>query len=197
MTAEYLACGECSFPVRAEFWNREDGFRCPGCGRQVQAAVFPAIDRAPPAALPEAVGAEGEASCFYHPQNRAAVACDDCGRFLCRLCDLEIDGHHHCPACFQTGLTTRKLENVEARRTLYDSIALALATLPALLFWPVVFTAPAALYVVIRRWREPGSLLPRTKVRFVLAAVFAVAEMAGVGFAIWALVELPRRAGAR
>jgi hypothetical protein len=76
---------------------------------------------------------------------------------------------------------------------MYDSIALALATLPALLFWPVVFTAPAALYVVVRRWREPGSLVPRTKVRFVLAALFALAEIAGVGFALWALIQLPRR----
>jgi DNA-directed RNA polymerase subunit RPC12/RpoP len=193
MTAEYLACGECSSPVRKEFWNRENGFRCPGCGRNVQAVVFPAIGHAPPLALPEAVASEGEASCFYHPQSRAAAPCDDCGRFLCRLCDLEIDGHHHCPRCFQSGLSTRKLENVESRRTMYDSIALALATLPALLFWPVVFTAPAALYVVVRRWREPGSLVPRTKVRFVLAALFALAEIAGVGFALWALIQLPRR----
>jgi hypothetical protein len=193
MTAEHLVCGECSFPIRVEFWNLENGFRCPGCGRNVQAAVFPAMDRALPSSLPEAVGAEGEASCFYHPQNRAAVACDGCGRFLCRLCDLEIDGRHLCSACFQTGLSAHKLENVETRRTMYDSIALALATLPAVLFWPVVFTAPAALYVVVRRWREPGSLLPRTRIRFWLAALFAVAEIVGVGVAVWALMELPRR----
>jgi len=197
MTAEYLACGECSFPVRAEFWNRENGFRCPGCGRHLQAVVFPAIEQASPTALPEAVDAEGEASCFYHSQNRAAVTCDDCGRFLCRLCDLEIEGHHHCPVCFQAGVSTRKLDNVEGSRTMYDAIALALAALPVLFVWPVVFTAPAALYITVRRWREPGSLLPRTRIRFILAGLLALAEIVGVGVAIWALIELPRRVAPR
>jgi hypothetical protein len=139
------------------------------------------------------VGSDTEASCFFHAESRAAVPCDQCGRFLCRLCDIEIDHRHLCPNCFQTGLAGSKIETVETSRTMYDTVALALATFPAMLFWPVIVSAPAALYVVVRRWRSPGSLLPRTRVRFYLAALFALAEIAGMAVLIWMLVQLPGR----
>src|SRR5271170_1736997 len=194
MPAQAICCGECSMPVPAESWNRP-GARCRGCGQTVQVAVFPAIERTRTGALPEAVEIETEASCFYHPSSRAAIPCDECGRFLCRLCEIEIGGRHLCPNCFQSGVASSKLEVVETRRTMYDTIALALATFPALLFWPVIFSAPAALYVVVRRWRAPGSLLPRTRIRFYLAAVFALAEIVGFAVLIWTLVQLPTRRG--
>ena len=188
-----ISCGECSWPVPSESWNREQAVRCPGCGQNVLVAAFPAIAQTATGALPEALGGESEASCFYHPESRAAVPCDECGRFLCRLCDLDIDGRHLCPTCFQTGVVTRKLENVEPRRTMYDAMALSLATLPVLLFWPVVVTAPAALFLVFRRWRAPGSLVPRTRIRFYLAALFALAEIVAVAAIIVLIIRLPRR----
>jgi hypothetical protein len=192
MAVQAICCGECSLPVLAESWNREEGVRCSGCGQRVLVTVFPAIERARVGALPEALAAESEASCYYHPQSRAAVPCDECGRFLCHLCDLELDGRHLCPGCFQAGVGASKLEAVETRRTMYDTIALALATVPALLFWPVIATAPAALWIVVRRWRAPGSIVPRTRIRYYLAALFALAEMAGAGFVIWAIMRIPR-----
>jgi uncharacterized paraquat-inducible protein A len=195
MAFQAISCGECSWPVPPESWNREEGARCPRCGRHVQVAVFPAIEERRTGALPEALGAESEASCFYHPHSRAAVLCEECGRFLCRLCDLEVDGRHLCPTCFQSGVATRKLENVETRRTMYDSVALALATFPALLIWPVLVAAPASLFVVIRRWREPSSILPRTRIRFYLAALLAVAEIVGIGLITWSIIRLPGRRG--
>ena len=81
---------------------------------------------------------------------------------------------------------------METRRTLYDTIALIISTLPVLLFWPALIGAPTALYYVIRRWRTPLSILPRTRIRFVLAALFALAEIAGIVFVIWTLFQLPR-----
>lgn len=192
MTAHEISCGECSWPVPVESWNREEGVRCPVCGEKIQVEVFPAIARSTAGALPEAIDAETEASCFYHPESRAAVPCEECGRFLCRLCDLEIDGRHLCPTCFRTGVVTRKLETVETRRTMYDTVALALATFPALLIWPALLTAPAALFVVFRRWSAPGSIVPRTRIRFYLAALFAVAEIAGIVAIVWMIVRLPR-----
>jgi hypothetical protein len=193
MPAQAICCGDCAWPVSTEAWNREDGIRCPGCSRKVEAAVFPAVLGTRTGALPEAVAADTEASCFFHPESRAAVPCDQCGRFLCRLCDIEMGGRHLCSKCFQSGIASSQLEIVETRRTMHDSIALAFATFPALLFWPVIFTAPAALYIVVRRWRSPGSLLPRTRIRFYLAALFAVAELVGLGVLIYALTQLPTR----
>jgi hypothetical protein len=154
--------------------------------------VFPAIEQRRVGALPESLGAETEASCFYHPQSRAAVPCEECGRFLCQLCDLETEGRHLCPVCFQTGLSTRKLETMESRRVLYDTLALALATFPALLFWPAFVCAPMALFIVVRRWRSPGSILPRTRIRYYLAVLLALAEIAAIVFVILLILRVPR-----
>ncbi len=154
--------------------------------------VFPAIRGTRAGDLPEAVAAPTEASCFFHPASRAAVPCDACGRFLCRLCDLEINGRHLCPGCFEKGVATQKLETLETRRTMYDSLALTYATLPFLVFfYPAVVGAPVALYTVLRRWNAPSSVVPRTRIRFFVAALLALAEIAFFGFLIWTLVRLP------
>jgi hypothetical protein len=58
-------------------------------------------------------------------------------------------------------------------------MALVLATLPALLVWPTIITAPMSLYVAGRNWRKPSSLLPRTKARFYVAVLLAVIEIVG------------------
>jgi hypothetical protein len=186
-TATSITCGACSLPVPPEFWNREEGVRCARCLQQIRVAVFPAIERMRTGAAPEPLTVETEASCFYHPQSRAAMPCDECGRFLCSLCELEVDGRHLCPVCFQSGASAQKIQTVDTRRVMYDTSALAMATLPALLFWPVVITAPWALITVFRRWRTPGSVVPRTRIRFYLAALFALAELAGVVFVIYML----------
>lgn len=186
MPAEAICCGECSIPVPADSWNRA-GIRCRGCGQSLQTAVFPAIERTRVGAMPESIEGETEASCFYHPSSRAAVPCDECGRFLCHLCEIEIDGRRLCPRCFESGVSTDKLQSMVTSRTMYDTIALALATLPAMLIWPILVGAPAALFVAIRRWRAPGSIVPRTKIRFVVAIVFALAELVFITLIIYAL----------
>ena len=59
------------------------------------------------------------------------LPCDACGQFLCSLCDCELDGRHICPSCLETGKKKGKLQGLENHRTLYDSIALSLAIVPA------------------------------------------------------------------
>jgi hypothetical protein len=182
-----IACAACSAPVPSEFWNREEGVRCRGCGQTVRAMVFPAIGNREVGAIPIALQGETEASCFFHPQSRAAQACQECGRFLCALCDLEVDGRHICPRCFE------KVDTVEPRRIMYDSMALAVSTLPALLFWPALVGAPYALFVVVRRWSAPSSIVPRTKIRFVLAALFALAEIGFFIFVVYMIAQVSLR----
>jgi DNA-directed RNA polymerase subunit RPC12/RpoP len=188
-TAQNIRCGACSWPLPPESWNRESAVACPGCGSRAQVAAFPAMVRAPVGASPEALGGDTEASCFYHSQNRAATPCDECGRFLCRLCEIDVDGRRICPGCFAAGVRGRKIQEVDTRRTMYDSVALALSTLPVFLFWPVFGTAPVSLFLVVRHWNSPRSIVPRTRIRFYLAALFALAEIAGVGFLIFALIR--------
>ena len=192
--ADAIACAACSWPVPREFWNREGGVRCGVCGRNVRAIAFPSIDRVEKGAVPESVQAETEASCYYHPQSRATIVCESCGRFLCALCDLEFESRHICPRCFETGVSEHKIETAEQRRTLHDNIALSLSTLPMLLFWPAFICAPWALFVVFRHWNDPSSVVPRTKIRFIFAALFAIVEIGLLVFVVYMMV-LGIRAG--
>jgi hypothetical protein len=180
-----IACASCSLPVPEELWNRpeQEDVRCPGCRRPLLALVFPAIAEARLGAVPAALQGETEASCFYHPHSRAAQVCAVCGRFLCNLCDLEVDSRHLCPRCFETR------EPVVTRRSMYDTQALAMSTLPALMFWPALVSAPWALFMVFRRWNAPSSIVPRTKIRFLLAALFALAEIAFLVFVIYMMIQ--------
>lgn len=170
---------------------------CPACGVPVRALVFPTLFK--PLArgsAGEALMVDGEASCFYHPQKKASVPCDRCGRFLCGLCDVELHGEHICPACLQAGQQKGKLEKLQHKRVLYDDIAVALGVWPLIpFFWfftPI--TAPTALFIAIRNWNKPTSVVPRTKARFIVGIIGAVLQLV-FGVAMITAMVIGARAG--
>ena len=75
----------------------------------------------------------------------------------------------------------------KTKRTLYDAIALSLAILPLLIFYFTIVTAPIALYLAIRYWNAPLSIVHRTKLRLVLAALLATAQIVGWGIGAYFL----------
>ena len=187
-----VACTRCHAPVPVELLNTDHIAPCPSCQAALQVDVFPALLRpAASAALAPSAVAEGEATCFYHAQKTAHVACDACGRFICALCDIELPGGHWCPTCVESGVRKGNIVTFEQRRVLYDRVALSLALLPVLA-WPItIVTAPATLVLTALTWRKPGSLAPRTKVRFVIAALFALATLAAWALGIVWIIRRP------
>ena len=142
--------------------------------------VFPALFRPAGAVTSgERLTDQGEASCFYHPSKKAATLCGACGRFLCTLCDTELAGRRLCPTCIEQGRVKEEIEQLVSHRTLYDSLALSLSILPMLFFPLTVITAPIAIFVALKYWKKPGSILPRTRFRFVLAILIALAQLGG------------------
>ena len=132
-----------------------------------------------PGKIGETILTDQEAGCFYHPNKKAVVACSNCGRFLCSLCDIDFGGQHVCSLCLAAGQKNRNFKNLENRRVLYDDLALALAIVPMIGVYFTLLTAPITLYVAIRGWSAPSSIIPRTKFRFVLAIVIALSQIAG------------------
>ncbi len=171
-------CLRCKRVLPGELFNRPGVLPCPSCGAQIHAELFPAFLR------PQATGKAGElllleseAGCFYHPEKKAEVSCESCGRFLCALCDCELNQKHFCPSCLQAGPKRGRVRNLENERMHYDSIALALAVLPIITIWFTLLTAPAAVYMALRYWNAPRSIVGRTRIRFILAIVFGVGQV--------------------
>jgi hypothetical protein len=114
-----------------------------------------------------------EAGCYYHPDKRAQRPCSACGRFMCALCDIELEGQHLCPICLEKGKSSEQISHLVDRRVCYDQVALLVAFLPMFMVWVTIVSAPIALYLCIRYWNAPPSILPRTKIRFILAIILA------------------------
>lgn len=173
-------CSICGSPLEGRLFNSSVDIQCGNCDASVRVDVFPALFREAGAVKNgETLSIPGEASCFYHPQKKAATICTLCGRFLCTLCETELAGRCLCPSCIDKGRVNEEIEQLVTHRTLYDSLALSLAVLPILFFPITVFTAPIAIYIAIRHWKKPGSILPRYRIRFALAIIIALAQIAG------------------
>lgn len=183
-----LACANCGSAIPPEDWNGGPHTFCAACRAPITALVFPAFFRKPESSL-AARAEEGDASCFYHPAKKAAVTCDQCGRFLCTLCQIDLEGQNWCPVCVETRRQKGKLVNLETRRTLYDSVTLHLSIWPVLIMWPAtIISAPMALYLGLRHRNAPLSMVRRTRIRLyiglTLAALQALTWLWVIGYLI-------------
>jgi len=175
-----ISCTRCDTPLNSEKINTFVLVPCATCNQPIRADVYPALFRKIPSGhTGDPLQAEKEAGCFYHPAKKATITCSACGRFLCALCDVEFNNRHLCPVCLEKGKTKRKIKNLENHRICYDKIALVIALLSMFLIWPTIITAPIVIFMVIRYWRAPGSIIPRGKIRFILAFGIACLQIVG------------------
>ena len=163
-----MRCPKCSLSLETSFFTAGTWVACPACRSELSATFFPALT-APPDAVTTASGEraiEGESVCFFHPEKRAEIACQRCGRFLCALCDVPFGGKHLCPAC----LDSSKLPELLGRRLVWGQLACLIGCLPLLTVlicpplgvgaWYFGFvTGPAAMVTAIWGWRKPPSLV--------------------------------------
>lgn len=185
-----LKCPKCKAPLSEDAINTTQLETCDACGLIFRVDAFPALTRRQAAVqADEIMQTDSEASCFYHPRKKAVVPCAVCGRFLCALCEVELDGRSMCLACVETGKSQSKIKSIENRRTLYDNRALSVAVLPMLFIYPTVITAPVALFMSIWYWKKPSSIIPRTKIRYVIAIILSLAQIVGWILLLWFLMN--------
>lgn len=183
-------CTKCSTPLTADFAKAGQYLPCPKCQSQVRLEIFPAYFREmAKGARGEALVIDSEASCFYHPQKRAAVVCGACGRYLCALCDMELDGAHYCPGCVEGAKEKGKIKAIENKRTMYDTLAFQLAIVgfvPPILYFSLL-TAPASIYYAIKYWNAPSSIVRgpsrwRQVTAIIVGSLQLLGWIAGIGF---------------
>lgn len=187
-----IRCTRCAASLPVWVIKAGDDATCPSCNASLTIRAFPALLAAKTKLNPDDLRIEeGEASCFYHAGKRAAGSCVHCGRFVCTLCAVDFDGATWCPGCLADAHSGKKMARLENHRVLWDSIALAVALWPLVLFfWPAAPGSLAAIFISIRYWKRPGSLVPRTKWRFVTAILAGLVEVCLFIFIVYAFVAL-------
>lgn len=162
---------------------------CPACQATLQVIPFPALGRqAPTGGASEPVANPDDAACFQHPTKKAVVPCDACGRFLCALCDLEVEGQHLCPACLESGRRKGTVAALERSRTRWDQITVTLAALGLVTGCLAPVAAVANLVITVLKWNQPQSrvasgratMVGATAIAWVLALVAA-----GIAWSEW------------
>ena len=175
-----MQCANCGARTALLLTGASVEWQCRSCGAPTRINVFPALLRGPGTGRSgEKLIVPEESSCYYHPDKKAVVVCDSCGRFLCAVCDLEFGGRHVCARCIESAVTKDKSERLRQSRIYYDEIALAVAVLPMLFIWVTLFTAPIAIFIAVRYSRRRLSILPRRKWRFLLAIALAGLQLMG------------------
>lgn len=172
-----LPCPRCQRLLGPESWIVAHDGVCLHCRTGFEFVGFPALTAVRSVVAPQAAVLAADSVCFFHAENRAEAICDGCGRLLCPVCTVPFVGRKLCPACIAA--TRQSSAPVAVRsRVLYDTIALAMALVPILL-WPfTVLTSPVALGLVIHGWKQPNSLVRgRGRGRLITAGVLAVIQI--------------------
>ena len=151
---------------------------CPTCKNRIKLTLFPSFysQEKSEQKVSDITNTE-DASCFFHANKKANFICQQCGRFICNLCNVGTKTKPLCSACFNENLTQKKKVEYESSRILWDDIALVLA------FWPIftisftLITAPAAFFMVIFTWKKKTSIVPRSVTRKILALVLSSTQI--------------------
>lgn len=187
-----VTCPSCHKPIQWQSVSPDgsvDG-ECPSCESPLYGTLFPKLHGEPERRVP--TGSDlpaAKAACYNHPAKEAVAACDQCGRFLCALCELPVEGKLYCPSCMEKMDQEGHLRMFKRRETRHDSVSLALAFLP-LIIWPLtIVTAPLTLLYIWKYWSTPNqSILRRTRWRFYVAGLCALAQCAGWSWVLYMFI---------
>ena len=178
-----VPCSSCGIQLPEWELRSSESSTCPDCGTEHQVKIFPAALRLAPPTVSESAE-EGEATCFDHPSSRAVTSCAQCGRFVCQLCVVDLIGKSYCPSCLAAGLSKAPGRDLASSRMAYDSIALIAAVGPLLFFPVTILTGPVAVYLAFHYWKRPLALTHANRWRFVVAILFGLLEVGGLGWLI-------------
>ncbi len=177
--------------IKCPFCNPSQALELPKAGRSIAQCSkcpdihyhrFPAMTR--PSEAPRVTGSlsDEDATCFHHPDRKAVAVCVECGIFICDLC--EVKDHHGnslCLDCYTRGKsstpTNRRPDKKGGGRIVWDRTAFGVALLG---FCPYVtcLTAPAALFLALRYWKDhPCSVTSRGRGYYLAALLIASLQL--------------------
>ena len=173
-------CASCQSPLPPG--GADVTILCPRCHSENWVSAFAPLHSSPstlPPSLPPEAPLPGEPVCFYSPQRKATQSCNHCGVLISDIWSARWGVEVVCLKCLDQLRSKGGDSRFERKRMLWDNIALALALFPmTLIVWPAVFiTAPAALFIAIRYWKGPFSMVPRSHLRMALALLISLIQV--------------------
>lgn len=180
-----VACPRCYRALPDDLLrNRSQGGACPNCRATVLVHAYPRLwKRFDSGGDPGsgAVSEDGDAVCRFYPELKAETICEECGCLLSAQAAVNWGGRSYCLPCLHS-LREEKGENeFLAKRIIYDNSALGLVLFLAPLS---LFTAPMALYYLIRYRDASRGMVPRGKFRWWAALVLSVGFSLGWLFVV-------------
>lgn len=167
-----LRCPSCrsELKIRGSTDRLED--RCPVCHSQISLVVFSRLYGVPEETPAPGLADHADARCVFYPELSATIACDECGCFLSEKAAVRWGNLDLCLPCLHRLREEKQGSSFVANAKLYDNQALALVTV----FAPfTLFTAPVALFLLLRHRKTGKSFEPRSPVRWWTALVLAAA----------------------
>lgn len=153
-----VICCKCKSPLPVSPRNNGLYLACPTCGSQFRIDIFQALNKKKRSTAPQALTESSQATCFYHEEYQAEIACDSCGRFLCGLCDIKFHGGHHCANC----IASLKNESSKLVRseTGWAGLVFLILFVSMFLWFMSFLLIPAALFLYFKKGRGPQRVLP-------------------------------------
>ncbi|PTX97280.1 hypothetical protein DB346_19940 [Verrucomicrobia bacterium LW23] len=185
-------CFSCNSELPREALNTAEPVPCSHCTQPLQSYIFPAQFRVDSVTASEAAVAD-DSTCFYHPDKRAAVCCDQCGRFICSLCDLEFEGRHVCPACMNNATEKAVKSTLKNESFNCDWFALLLGAFGQCF---CILTGPATCVLVVLYWNamSPYTSPAWYRTRMIIAMILGIlTTLYSIGNLGYTLAELGRK----
>lgn len=157
--------------------SASDLVSCPACRAPVYAKLYPRLVSG--GILGRGVGKigvseEGDAVCSFYPELKAETFCEECGCLLSEKASVLWAGNNFCMPCLHLLREKKGKDGFLSKRKIYDNLALGLVLFLAPLS---LFTAPMALYYLIRYRNYSRGIVPRGKARWVFALILSVGVM--------------------
>jgi hypothetical protein len=175
-----LQCPTCRSQLSLNSEVSELDENCPSCRAKINLHVFPRLYREPVEKSVPRLSDGTEAKCNFYPELAAEKVCDECGCFLSEKASVRWGNLDLCLPCLHRLREEKKSTSFVARSRLHDNRALALVTLLAPL---TLFTAPIAVFILLKNRKNPSSFAPRGKVRWWIAMILAI-----LWIAVWTVL---------
>ncbi len=158
--ATIITCPHCRQDLSLGVGGSSGELECSRCKSHLSFVIFSGYPRSVPLGrLAEPLtGSENEASCYNHVTRKAISGCENCGRLICSVCDLEVGGKHFCPTCATSQQVVAKCDPLIHRQFCPEKAVFILGFLSLYPFCGAILFSPPALYIANQNYSKRTSL---------------------------------------